>query len=359
MMEKSGLTLENIHKQFGETVAVEGVSFQVKRGKILGILGPSGSGKTTVLEIIAGLVSPDRGSVAWDGRDLAGTPPYKRGFGLMFQEYALFPHKNVEENVAFGLAMQNWSREKIEQRVDEVLSLVGLPEHGDREVDTLSGGERQRVALARALAPQPRLLMLDEPIGSLDRTLRERLMGELRDILKSMSQTALYVTHDQVEAFTVADRIVIMREGRVAQIGRPEEIYQHPDSTFVARFLGLTNLIPGSVSGNGDSKQVSTALGTWTIGDEIDGKVTVLLRPDEVNIGPAANPGEVELEGILTKKSFSGKFFRCEVESQGYKLQFEFPARTKDMPETGQRIRLHFNPESALQVYPESPPQPR
>ncbi len=352
MNSEEVLELKDIHKSFGDTRAVTGVSFKVHKGEILGILGPSGSGKTTLLEIIAGLIQPDQGTCTWNGKDLAGVPPYQRGFGLMFQDFALFPHKNVKENVAFGLLMQDWSSERISQRVDEVLNLVGLPDFGRREVDTLSGGEQQRVALARSLAPQPRLLMLDEPIGSLDRTLRERLMGELREILKSMDQTALYVTHDQVEVFTVADRIVVIKAGKVAQIGTPQEIYRYPNSTFVAQFLGLDNLLQGEAKREDERTMIATSLGTWPYKEELEGKITVLLRPDVVKVGPASDARDCELRGTLSKKTFSGKTFRTEVDVKGSTLQFNFPAATTDLPNVGEEIHLHFDPYQALQIFP-------
>lgn len=353
MTKDSGLALHNIHKKFGDTRAVNGVSFHVREGEIVGILGPSGSGKTTILEIIAGLIEPDRGTCTWNGKDLSGTPPYQRGFGLMFQDYALFPHKNVRENVVFGLAMQNWDPDPRDKRVAEVLDLVGLPNYGSREVDTLSGGEQQRVALARSLAPQPRLLMLDEPIGSLDRALRERLMGELREILKSMEQTALYVTHDQVEAFTVADRIVVLKAGNVAQAGTPEEIYQHPDSTFVARFLGLTNLLPGNAKKCNGKTEISTDLGTWQVEEKIEGEVTVLLRPDAVRLSTPGSSPEGQVQGTLTKKSFSGQFFRTEVKVREITLQFELPATSTELPSPGEKVVISFDPHRALQVFKE------
>ncbi len=247
MNAASGLTLRDIHKSFGSKQALSGVSFQVLEGETVALLGPSGCGKSTLLGIIAGLESPDQGEVLWAGESLAATPAHQRGFGLMFQDFALFPHRDVFGNVAFGLQMAKWSSAQIELRVREVLELVGLPGFERRDVNTLSGGEAQRVALARSLAPGPRLLMLDEPLGSLDRTLRERLVIDLRQILRQSHQTAIYVTHDQEEAFIIADRVVVMNAGRVEQTGPAQEIYRQPAGVFVARFLGLNNLIPGEV----------------------------------------------------------------------------------------------------------------
>lgn len=343
----TGLTITNIHKTFQETKALQGVSFSVPEGKITALLGPSGCGKSTLLEIIAGLREPDQGMCAWNGETLAGIPPHKRGLGLMFQDYALFPHKNVAENVAFGLKILAWGEEDTKRRVGEVLALVGLPDHETRDVATLSGGEQQRVALARSLAPRPRLLMLDEPLGSLDRTLRERLMGELREILSGMGQTALYVTHDQVEAFTVADQVVVMESGTVAQIGTPQEIYRHPSSVFVARFLGLTNLLPGHARETPKGTITSTALGEWPLPHKASGQVTVLLRPDRVHLCPGTGP---HLRGTLTKSTFSGNTYRVTIDVEGVALCFDFPASTAKLPAEGELITIGFDPEVALQV---------
>ncbi len=225
--------------------------------------------------------------------------------------------------------------------------MVGRPARGEGDVTALSGGEQQRVALARSLAPQPRLLMLDEPLGSLDRTLRERLMGELRQILSQMGQTALYVTHDQVEAFSVADQVVVMQEGEVAQIGTPQEIYQHPNSPFMARFLGLDNLLPGWARETPGGALVSTALGEWPVPQRASGDVTLLLRPDEVQIGRG---GKSQLQGVIVKRSFSGNTYRVTVDVQGTALRFDFPASIPNLPDQGQTITLNFDPQSALQV---------
>ncbi|MBS3751776.1 MAG: ABC transporter ATP-binding protein [Anaerolineales bacterium] len=351
MNSVQGLELKNVQKTFGNTQAVSGVSFKVQKGEIVGLLGPSGSGKTTLLEIIAGLIQPDRGVCTWDGEDLADIPTHKRGFGLMFQDFALFPHKNVHENVSFGLLMQDWSSARVSQRVEEVLDLVGLPGFGSREVDTLSGGEKQRVALARSFAPQPRLLMLDEPIGSLDRTLRERLMGEVREILKSMKQTAIYVTHDQKEAFTVADRIVVLQEGTVAQIGTPLEIYHHPDTPFIAQFLGLRNVFPAEIKKVDGQMVISSPFGEWPSQEDRERKVSLLLRPDAVMLGPSPDANHCELRGTLMKKSFTGKAYQAEVDAEGTRLHFTFSSSAEDFPPQGQEITLHFHPSKAFQVF--------
>ena len=243
--------------------AVAGVDLDVDRGEILALLGPSGCGKSSLLRAVAGLVPLAAGTVSWDGADMAGVPVHRRGFGLMFQDGQLFPHRDVAGNVAYGLEAQRFGRATRSRRVAELLELVGLAGYGDREVATLSGGQRQRVALARALAPQPRLLLLDEPLSSLDRGLRDHLAGELRDILTAAGATVVYVTHDHDEAMTVADRIAIMIAGRLAQVAAPDELWHRPGTIEVARFLGYGPLLPATVA-NGAAR---TIVGTVPLDD--------------------------------------------------------------------------------------------
>ena len=225
--------------QFAETLALDSVSLTVHDGEVVAVMGPSGCGKTTLLRAVAGLQRLDKGTIAWDGRNLRATPPHDRGFGLMFQDYALFPHLSVGENVEFGLRMRHTSAPERIARVDELLNLVGLDDYTGRPIHELSGGEQQRVALARTLAPWPRLVLLDEPIGALDRTLREHLIGEMRAIFTRLGVTALYVTHDRDEAFAVADTVAVMDRGRIIRRGTPQEIWSNPQSGFVARILGF------------------------------------------------------------------------------------------------------------------------
>lgn len=230
------LEIEEVTVRFGDKVAVDHFSLEVEDGERVALLGPSGSGKSTLLRVVAGLQTPSSGRVMWNGDDLADTPPHRRRFGLMFQGYALFPHMTVQDNVAFGLRMAQLPQAKVDRRVAEVLSWVGMSELAERSVENLSGGEQQRVALARTLAPDPRMVMLDEPLGALDRALRERLLVEMRDLLEGT--TALYVTHDQEEAEAFSHRIALMRAGGLIQVGTPDELRASPVDAWVADFLG-------------------------------------------------------------------------------------------------------------------------
>jgi thiamine transport system ATP-binding protein len=344
----TGLRLEALHKRFGETQAVDGVSFEVAVGEVVAVLGPSGCGKSTLLMLIAGLETPDKGEVFWKERSMSGVPPHQRGFGLMFQDYVLFPHMNVYDNVAFGLRMSGMEEKSMQARVTEMLELVGLPGFERRDVNTLSGGEQQRVALARSLAPQPRLLMLDEPLGSVDRTLRERLMVELRHILQQMGQSAIYVTHDQEEAFAIADRVVLMRAGKVAQIGRPREIYLQPASLFVARFLGLTNLLEGQIKQVDGQAIARTSIGDIPIDGYDEGAATVLLRPDVVRLD--ADKG-YQIRGRVVETSFRGTICRTVIEVNGTQLTFDLPS-SAPVPGVGAEVVVSFEPERAVRVFP-------
>jgi thiamine transport system ATP-binding protein len=241
------LRVEDVSVGFGAKQALDGVSLEVADGEVVTILGPSGSGKTTLLRVIAGLQRPGSGRVLLDGADLASVPPHRRGIGLVFQDHALFHHRDVRGNVAFALRMRGDGASEIDRRVRDLLALVGLTGYERRPVATLSGGEQQRVALARALAPEPRVLLLDEPLGSLDRRLRDRLLGELEEIFDELAVTAVYVTHDQAEAFALGDRVAVMREGRIVQSGTADELWSRPIDEDVARFLGLANVGNGRV----------------------------------------------------------------------------------------------------------------
>jgi ABC-type Fe3+/spermidine/putrescine transport system ATPase subunit len=349
--EQSVLLLREIYKSFEEVQVLAGISFEIQAGEILAVLGPSGCGKSTLLSIIAGIETPDHGLIFWEGSQINNIPPYRRGFGLMFQDYMLFPHMNVYENVAFGLKMSGIESNDIQDRVVETLELVGLVGFSERDVSSLSGGEQQRVALARSLAPQPGLLMLDEPLGSVDRTLRERLMIDLRRILRKTQQTAIYVTHDQEEAFAVADRVVLMHQGKVEQSGKPEEIYHHPASIFAARFLGMTNLIEGEVVKDGQQNFIETTLGRFPIDLSVEGPVTVLLRPESATIN---GRNGIKLSGKMLEKTFRGNLCHTTISINGTALDFQFPS-SSDIPDEGQEIQLSLDSKQGILVFPSEP----
>ncbi|WP_127573588.1 ABC transporter ATP-binding protein [Georgenia faecalis] len=265
------LELTGVEVRYGAATAVAGVSLTVPAGEVLALLGPSGCGKSSLLRAVAGLEPLAGGRVLWDGEDVGAQPVHRRGFGLMFQDGQLFPHRDVAGNVGYGLAMAGVPRGERAARVAALLDLVGLAGYGDRNVASLSGGEQQRVALARALAPRPRVLLLDEPLSSLDRSLREHLAGELRDILAAAGTTALYVTHDHDEAFTVATRVAVMDAGRVLQVDAPPRLWSRPVSERVARFLGFGPFLPAEVTGG----VARTVLGDVPLGDVPLGDVPI------------------------------------------------------------------------------------
>jgi thiamine transport system ATP-binding protein len=282
------LSIEGVVVDYGDEVALDGLDLTVADGEVVALLGRSGCGKTTLLRVVAGLELSSAGRVRLDGRDLASVPTHQRGIGLMFQDYALFPHRDVAANVAFGLEMRRDPAPARTARVSEVLELVGLGGFEHRSVSTLSGGERQRVALARALAPAPALLMLDEPLGALDRTLRERLVLELSELFARLAICVIYVTHDHTEALALADRVVVMDAGQVVQVGPPEQLWTDPATPFVARFLGLTNLF--ELEPDHDARRPSWLPAALAF----DGAaVTVLVRPEAVAIVAVGTDGSV------------------------------------------------------------------
>lgn len=340
------LQLRQISKSFAGTPAVRNISLALNQGQILCLLGPSGCGKTTLLRLIAGLEIPDTGTILLDGQDISSLPPHRRDFGLMFQDFALFPHKDVGQNVAFGLKMKGTGQ--TEKKVREMLELVGLAGFEKRDVNSLSGGERQRVALARSLAPSPRLLMLDEPLGALDRALRERLMLEIREILKKVELTAIYVTHDQSEAFGVADRVVVMNQGALEQDATPEQLYRYPVTPFVAQFLGFTNLLEATRLGK---NRIKTALGVWPVEDGAfvkQEKAVALIRPEAASLTPLAEG--IKLEGKLLNCLFRGRFYQITLLVSQLTLKFELSL--PETPQTGSDITLWLNPHYILLLPP-------
>jgi spermidine/putrescine transport system ATP-binding protein len=312
------LELDDLYKTYEDQPLLRGISFNVGAKETICLLGASGSGKSTLLRMIAGLELPDSGRIMWDGEDLASMPAHLRDFGLVFQDYALFPHLDVFDNVSFGLKMRSLARDEIEARVQDALSLVELNNFIHRKVTDLSGGEQQRVALARAIAPRPRLLMFDEPLGALDRGLKESLLDELRGILHQTRIPAIYVTHDQEEAFTIADRVLMLHEGKIVREGTPTELWKDPGSTWAAEFLGLGKLLEGRCrSRNVKSKtwNIDTNIGNFKIKCTHDhsrgDKVHLLLRPEQIDDGNL-------FRGKVTDVVFQQERYKVTIENSIY-----------------------------------------
>jgi len=324
------LEIKNIHKTYEGQPLLNDISFSVSAGETVCLLGASGSGKSTLLRIIAGLEQPDRGQVFWKGKDLSAVPAHQRRFGLVFQDYALFPHLTVAENVAFGLKMGKVAKNERELRVADCLDLVHLTDFGSRRVTELSGGEQQRVALARALAPRPRLLMFDEPLGALDRSLRDILLVDLRGILHEANIPAIYVTHDQEEAFAISDRILLLHAGKIERNDSPEGIVEHPGSAWVARFMGLGNVFTGKSLGG---RHVETDFGELVLSCESGASageaMMLLIRPE---LATGSGNGN-QLSGRVADVLFQKSDFRVTLENGLYFF-------LKEAPQVGDEIVL-------------------
>jgi iron(III) transport system ATP-binding protein len=325
------LSLSSISKRYDATQAVAEVSLEVERGEFFGLLGPSGCGKTTSLRIIAGLEKPDTGTVSFDGKEITNQPPERRGFGMVFQNYALFPHLNVFENVAFGLRARHKPTTEIRERVSGALGLVQLPGYEKRRVDELSGGQQQRVAIARAIAIEPALLLFDEPLSNLDVALREETRSELRELVSRLGLTAVYVTHDQEEAFALCDRIAVMVRGRILQIDNPRDLYQHPAQVSVARFLGRNNLIEVMrlSSSKSTAGEFRTLLGNHTLRvpfqhDELlplNKPCFLAIRPEHVIVNASDENAENSLRARIREINFAGATSSLKLDANGLILE--------------------------------------
>ncbi|NIR42804.1 MAG: ABC transporter ATP-binding protein [Gemmatimonadetes bacterium] len=345
MSEDPFLHLDRLTRTFSGSLAVRELTLEIAEHEIVTLLGPSGCGKTTTLRLVAGFETPDAGHIRLRGRDLTRTAPQRRGFGMVFQHYALFPHLDVGSNVAFGLERSGLDRDAVEVRVAGALDLVGLPGTQRRSVGSLSGGQQQRVALARALAPEPEVLLLDEPLSNLDAALRERTRRELRTLVKEIGITSIYVTHDQEEAFALSDRIAVMREGHLDQVGLAEELYRRPATEFVATFLGRVGVVAATVerfSPNGDVVCRLPGDATWTATApaaepplEPGAAIRLMARPEAVEI---CGPDEAEaVRGVVDDRRFAGSVYVYTIEVEGGRLEVQ---ATGDVARVGAAVGL-------------------
>lgn len=306
----AALRLEGLRRRFGNVEALAAFNLEVASGELVTLLGPSGCGKTTLLRIVAGFEQPDAGQVWLEGEDITKTPPNRRHMGMVFQAYSLFPNMSAEENVRFGLRLRGLSRAEQEQRLSELFRLIGLEDVRKRYPHQLSGGQQQRIALARALAPRPKVLLMDEPLSALDAQVRQTLREEIRRIQQAEKITTLFVTHDQEEALTLSDRVVVMNRGKIEQVGSPREVYLRPASAFVAGFVGVSSVLEGEwLTGN----RVRTAAGSLIVAPgehPVGAKVKVFLRPENLRL---AKPGGEGLEGCIEENVFMGSFVRVRV----------------------------------------------
>ena len=338
MKENHIIELKNVSKHFKETYAVDNFNLYVNKGEFITFLGPSGCGKTTTLRIIGGFTTPSSGDVTFDGERINDVPPHKRQINTVFQKYALFPHLDVYENIAFGLRIAKVAEKEIEERVNEMLEVVSLKGFGKRKVDQLSGGQQQRVAIARALVNRPKVLLLDEPLGALDLRLRKDMQNELKRIQQQMGITFIYVTHDQEEALTMSDTVVVMDKGRIQQIGSPEDIYNEPKNAFVADFIGESNILDGIMHTDFVVEIFNRKFRCLDKGFAPMEPVDVVIRPEDIEI---VAPEKGRLQGTVTSVTFKGVHYDTIVDFKGYKWLIQ----TTDYHEVGEVIGIILNPD--------------
>ena len=326
-----------INKSFGSTQVLKDITFYIRNNEFITLLGPCGCGKSTTLRILAGFEQPDSGDVFFNGQSLLRIPPYKRQVNTVFQRYALFPHLNVYDNIAFGLSIKKIAKDEIRSRIGQALKTVDLEGYADRWIDQLSGGQMQRVAIARAIVNKPKVLLLDEPLGALDLKMRKEMQIELKDMQRSLGITFVYVTHDQEEALTMSDTIIVMKEGRIQQIGTPTDIYNEPRNAFVADFIGESNIISGRMS---DDYIVTFAGRTFTCIDKRfpDEDVDVVIRPEDIQM---TSPTDNTINGVVTSVVFKGVHYEMLVASGTY----EWMIQSTDRYEEGSAVGLTFDPE--------------
>ncbi|MEA4889296.1 MAG: ABC transporter ATP-binding protein [Clostridiaceae bacterium] len=326
-----------VNKYFGDAHVLTDVTFYIRNNEFITLLGPSGCGKSTTLRILAGFEQPNSGDVLFEGKSILATPPYLRKVNTVFQRYALFPHLNVYDNIAFGLAVKKIPKAEMKMRIEQALHTVDLEGYGSRWVDQLSGGQMQRVAIARAIVNKPQVLLLDEPLGALDLKMRQDMQIELKDMQRQLGITFVYVTHDQEEALTMSDTIIVMKEGLIQQIGTPIDIYNEPKNAFVADFIGESNILPGKMVRD---YEVAVAGKLFTCVDTRfpDEDVDVVIRPEDVQM---VEPSETTINGLVTSVVFKGVHYEMLVEADG----FEWMIQSTDRVSEGTRIGLTFDPD--------------
>ena len=347
------LELSGIRKEFGDFAALKGVSLGVRQGELICFLGPSGCGKTTLLRIVAGLEVQSAGTIRQAGRDISRLPPMERDYGIVFQSYALFPNLSVADNVAYGLVNRRMPAAARAARVKELLALVGLPDAGAKYPSQLSGGQQQRIAIARALATSPGLLLLDEPLSALDARVRVRLRGEIRSLQQRVGITTILVTHDQEEALSMADRIVVMKEGEIEQIGTPEEVYLRPATPFVADFVGKTNLLPATPAGEG-RVAVGDQRFQCTLNGSHSGTLRLFFRPEDVVVRGVNGATPNSAAAVVEKVEFLGAFSRITFRLDGIDQSLTADLSLNDMaeftPKPGDRLRIAV-PADRMRVF--------
>ena len=346
------LTLDKVSKSYGHGQAVNNVSLAIRENEFFALLGPSGSGKSTLLKMLAGFETPTSGSIFLDGRDISPIPPNRRPLNLMFQSYALFPTMNVRDNIAYGLEMERLPKDEIAQRVDAMLATAQLQEFASRRPDQLSGGQRQRVALARALIKRPRVLLLDEPLGALDKKLREKMQLELKRLQNEIGITFIVVTHDQEEALVMADRMAVLKDGQVSQCGTPTELYENPRNRFVADFIGVSNLIEGTRLPGNLIEAGGQTLRIEPTPEEVSGQIALALRPERLQVlGPATRTCDNEVNGQVVEVAYHGLDTNLHVSTplSGKPLIVRVSSSEHEFSSfmTGMPIRLGWNSQHA------------
>ncbi|MBR2528383.1 MAG: ABC transporter ATP-binding protein [Blautia sp.] len=339
------IELKDLTKNFDDQQVLKGINLDIYENEFLTLLGPSGCGKTTTLRIIAGFEDPSGGQVLFNGIEISKIPPYRREVNTVFQKYALFPHLNVAENIAFGLKLKKMEPIIIKSKVERMLKMVGLEGFEKRDVTLLSGGQQQRVAIARALVNEPKVLLLDEPLGALDARIRKQMQFELKKIQREVGITFIYVTHDQEEALSMSDTVVVMNNGEIQQIGKPTDIYNEPENRFVASFIGESNIIEGIMIKDYLVEFDGFQFPCVDKGFEDNEKIEVVLRPEDLDI---VEPEEAKIQGIVRNITFKGVHYEILIETQfrTYKIQ------TTDYAEVGRKVGLKFGPEDIHVMYP-------